>query len=53
MKMCQFGLINTPAHRSVSTLAAVIVVSDGIVLTMGPLANCQRYDYLLGSINVH
>ena len=25
-----------------------IVVPDGIALTLEPLANCQRYDYLLG-----
>ncbi len=28
-------------------------VPDGIVLTMEPLANCQRYDHLLGVTNVH
>jgi len=28
-------------------------VPDGIALTMEPLANCQRYDYLLGGSNVH
>jgi hypothetical protein len=33
--------------------AAAIAVPDGIALTMEPLANCQRYDYLLGSTNVH
>ena len=30
-----------------------INVPDGIALTMGTLANCQRYDYLLGAANVH
>ena len=30
-----------------------INVPDGIALTMEPLANCQRYDYLLGAANVH
>jgi len=33
--------------------AAAISVPDGIALTMEPLANCDRYDYLLGSANVH
>jgi transposase len=33
--------------------AATIAVPDGIALTMEPLANCHRYDYLLGSANVH
>ena len=33
--------------------AAAIAVPDSIALTMEPLANCQRYDYLLGSTNVH
>jgi transposase len=28
-------------------------VPDGIALTMEPLANCQRYDHLLGARNVH
>ena len=28
-------------------------VPDGITLTMEPLANCQRYDHLLGVRNVH
>ncbi len=28
-------------------------VPDGIALTMEPLANCQRYDHLLGVGNVH
>ena len=30
-----------------------INVPDRIALTMEPLANCQRYDYLLGASNVH
>ena len=30
-----------------------INVPDGIALTMEPLANCNRYDYLLGATNVH
>lgn len=30
-----------------------INVPDGIVLTVEPLANCQRYDHLLGASNVH
>jgi hypothetical protein len=33
--------------------AAAIPVPDGIALTTEPLANCHRYDYLLGSANVH
>jgi hypothetical protein len=30
-----------------------IEVPDTIALSIEPLANCQRYDYLLGSANVH
>jgi transposase len=30
-----------------------INVPDGIALTTEPLANCQRYDHLLGASNVH
>ena len=33
--------------------AAAIAVPDAIALTMEPLANCHRYDYLLGTVNVH
>jgi transposase len=33
--------------------AAAIDVPDGIALSMEPVANCHRYDYLLGSANVH
>ena len=33
--------------------AAINNVPDGIVLTMEPLADCQRYDHLLGVRNVH
>ena len=33
--------------------AAAISVPDGIVLSIEPLANCSRYDYLLGAANVH
>lgn len=32
---------------------ASINVPDGIALTMEPVANCHRYDYLLGAKNVH
>ncbi len=32
---------------------AAIHVPDSITLTLEPLANCQRYDYLLGANNVH
>lgn len=30
-----------------------ITVPDGIALKLEPVANCQRYDYLLGANNVH
>ena len=33
--------------------AATINVPDGIALTIEPIANCNRYDHLLGSANVH
>jgi transposase len=33
--------------------AIAIAVPEAIVLTMEPLANCHRYDYLLGNVNVH
>lgn len=33
--------------------AASINVPDGIALMMEPLANCNRYDYLLGAAHVH
>ena len=33
--------------------ATSINVPDGIALTMEPVANCQRYDYLLGTDHVH
>ena len=33
--------------------AAAIHVPDGIALTIEPIANCHRYDYLLGANNVH
>jgi transposase len=33
--------------------AAPNSVPDGISLTVEPLANCQRYDHLLGASNVH
>ncbi len=33
--------------------AALINVPEGIALTLEPLANCQRYDYLLGAAHVH
>ncbi len=33
--------------------AAAVAVPDGITLTLEPLANCHRYDYLLGVNNVH
>ena len=33
--------------------AAAMHVPDRIALTMEPLANCNRYDYLLESANVH
>jgi transposase len=33
--------------------ASPIAVPNGIALKMEPLANCSRYDYLLGGNNVH
>jgi hypothetical protein len=33
--------------------AGVINVPDGIALTVEPIANCNRYDYLLGAAHVH
>lgn len=33
--------------------ASAINVPDGIALTIEPLANCHRYDHLLGAANVH
>ena len=33
--------------------AASINVPDGIALTIEPIANCHRYDHLLGAANVH
>ena len=33
--------------------AAAVNVPDGIALTIEPIANCHRYDYLLGTANVH
>lgn len=33
--------------------AAMNNIPDGIALTLEPLANCQRYDHLLGARNVH
>jgi hypothetical protein len=54
------GVVNAPVvmnelRRLISPHlpAASINVPDGIVLTMEPVANCHRYDYLLGAGNVH
>lgn len=33
--------------------ASAINVPDGIALTIEPIANCHRYDHLLGAANVH
>lgn len=33
--------------------AAMNNLPDGIALTLEPLANCQRYDHLLGARHVH
>ena len=33
--------------------AGMINVPDGIALTIEPIANCNRYDYLLGTAHVH
>lgn len=32
---------------------ATMKVADGIALAIEPVANCQRYDYLPGTHNVH
>ena len=34
-------------------IGSIVNVPDGIALTIEPLANCHRYDYLLGAANVH
>ena len=54
------GVVNAPAvmnelRRLISPHLPVasINVPDGIALTMEPVANCHRYDYLLGAGNVH
>lgn len=54
------GVVNAPVvmnelRRLISPHcpAASINVPDGIALTMEPVANCHRYDYLLGAGNVH
>jgi len=54
------GVINAPVvmnalRRLISPHcpATSINVPDGIALTMEPVANCHRYDYLLGAGNVH
>lgn len=54
------GIVNAPVvmnelRRLISPHlpAAAIAVPGSIALTMEPLANCHRYDYLLGSANVH
>lgn len=54
------GVINAPVvmnelRRLISPHLPVtsINVPDGIALTMEPVANCHRYDYLLGAGNVH
>lgn len=33
--------------------AVAINVPDGIALMIEPIANCQRYDHLVGAANVH
>ena len=54
------GVVNAPVvmnelRRLISPHAPtnIIHVPDGITLSMEPMANCQRYDYLLGAHNVH
>lgn len=54
------GVINAPVvmnelRRLISPHLPVMSINipDGIALTMEPIANCHRYDYLLGSGNVH
>ena len=54
------GVVNAPVvmnelRRLISPHlpAMSISIPDGIALTMEPVANCNRYDYLLGTVNVH
>ena len=54
------GIVSAPIvmnalRRLIAPLLPVasINVPDGIALTLEPLANCQRYDYLLGATYVH
>jgi transposase len=54
------GVVNAPVvmnelRRLISPHlpAMSINIPDGIALTMEPVANCHRYDYLLGAGNVH
>jgi len=54
------GVVSAPIvmnelRRLVAPHLPVITINvpDGIALTLEPLANCQRYDYLLGAANVH
>jgi transposase len=54
------GVVNAPVvmnelRRLISPHSPtnIIQLPDGITLSMEPMANCQRYDYLLGAYNVH
>ena len=54
------GIVNAPIvmnelRRLIAPHLPVVAVNvpDGIALTTEPMANCQRYDYLLGAANVH
>lgn len=54
------GIVSTPIVmnelcRLIAPYLPVVAINvpDGIALTTGPLANCQRYDHLLGAANVH
>jgi transposase len=56
----EHGVVNAPVvmnalRRLISPHlpATNIHVPDGITLSIEPMANCQRYDYLLGAGNVH
>jgi transposase len=47
-------VMNALRRRIAPHLPVVAVnVPDGIALTTEPMANCQRYDYLLGAANAH
>jgi len=54
------GVVSAPVvmnelRRLIAPLIPVMAINvpDGIALMIEPVANCQRYDYLLGAANVH